>query len=334
MKKTFTLLSAALLFAGATAMAQSVVVDIQPTPGGYVEAVNWASGMNLECSLGGINIGSATCTYIKGGASHTETMFWDNYNNYMDQYIVTTIGPVNGHPESAQEGQDGFAYYYEQADKGTDVVIDLKDVTYNGSPVGAGDYSNPYVTINNGNISIIYPKPEFDLDLVSATWPEKIYSNMPSGSVGTLTFNEDIEQGAYTTMTMGSHVFGSAGGGDNPDPSFTIPTSVSGKTVTVDFSGINFAAESFSSLASYKQVTIMVFAIYSEIGQAYPGGANPYTINITWDNTTGVASISTEKVNNVYDLNGVNVMSTENGSDLNNLPAGMYIINGKKVVKK
>ena len=34
----------------------------------------------------------------------------------------------------------------------------------------------------------------------------------------------------------------------------------------------------------------------------------------------------------VFNLNGANVLNTANRSDLNNLPEGLYIINGKKVM--
>lgn len=34
----------------------------------------------------------------------------------------------------------------------------------------------------------------------------------------------------------------------------------------------------------------------------------------------------------IFDLKGTNVLNTKNRSDINNLPSGIYIINGKKVV--
>ena len=34
----------------------------------------------------------------------------------------------------------------------------------------------------------------------------------------------------------------------------------------------------------------------------------------------------------VYNMTGVKVLDTENAEDLNNLPKGIYIINGNKVI--
>ena len=52
---------------------------------------------------------------------------------------------------------------------------------------------------------------------------------------------------------------------------------------------------------------------------------------IYFDKSTGVNTISVEKVEKdaIYNLNGVKV-----NQDVNNLPAGLYIVNGKKVVIK
>ena len=49
--------------------------------------------------------------------------------------------------------------------------------------------------------------------------------------------------------------------------------------------------------------------------------------------TSGVATITTEGRYTVVNINGVVVMDTDKAAELNTLPHGFYIINGKKVVK-
>lgn len=334
MKKSFTLLSAALLLGGASAFAQATIVDIEPTPGKYFEYVNYASGFNLLCSPADINIGEATASYTSvDDKQESYTMEWYIALNYMNEPLAAVIGPVNGHPESGDEGKYGFAWYYEQTKPGTELVVTLTDVTYNGEYVTKGSYENDNVTVEDGTITIKFAKPTTKLTLTSSKMPTSLYDDMPEGaaSLGTLVFSDNIENGAYTSMIMGSHTFGATGGGDDPDPDFRIPTTVSGNTITIDFSGIDFSALAGKNLSTYKVATIMVFGIYNELGQSYPGGANPYQTTITWDNETGVVSIeAVNGENEVYNLNGVKVQA----SDVNSLPAGIYIINGKKVVKK
>ena len=60
----------------------------------------------------------------------------------------------------------------------------------------------------------------------------------------------------------------------------------------------------------------------------------PIVLTYVYDNSAGVGSVSGNETLKIYNLNGVKVGETSDKNDLNNLPAGIYIINGKKVVIK
>lgn len=68
----------------------------------------------------------------------------------------------------------------------------------------------------------------------------------------------------------------------------------------------------------------------------YGINAMPYirkvTVTLIKDNTTGINDVKqqADRVHNVYNLNGIKVGIT---NTFDRLPAGVYIVNGKKVVK-
>lgn len=328
-----TFLFGALALGAMTAQAQSTIVEIDPTPGMAFEIVNYVNGITFICNPADVNIEDATVTFTTEEGEQTEPLTWEARYGWTGDVNLIQIGMVDTVAGSATEGENGFSWYYQLALKGTDVIVTLKNVTYDGEPVVAGDYQNDYVTVDeNGTITLIYPKPAEDFEPISDVWPTAIYSNMPEGSVGTITFNEELQPDiANTTMAMGHQVYGSISGGDDPAPFFTLPTSVEGNILTVDFSGIDFAAEATSSLNNYNEVTIMVFGVYSVSGQSYPEGATPYTVYLKWDESTSrVSTVVKENTEReIYNLQGVKI----NGKDVENLPSGIYIINGKKVVK-
>lgn len=61
-----------------------------------------------------------------------------------------------------------------------------------------------------------------------------------------------------------------------------------------------------------------------------------YTIVEEKGDTDGIAGINADAngVYNVYNMNGVRILSTSNAQDVRNLAKGLYIINGKKVIRK
>lgn len=59
------------------------------------------------------------------------------------------------------------------------------------------------------------------------------------------------------------------------------------------------------------------------------------TVNVDSDDNVGVNGINADKTSfNIYNIQGIEMMRNASANDVNNLPAGMYIINGKKVVRK
>ena len=55
----------------------------------------------------------------------------------------------------------------------------------------------------------------------------------------------------------------------------------------------------------------------------------------TWtvDQSTGIFNIeAVDGVYRVYNINGVNVLNTEDPLELKNLEHGLYIVNGKKII--
>ena len=79
-----------------------------------------------------------------------------------------------------------------------------------------------------------------------------------------------------------------------------------------------------SYITDAQEVTFTAHTVFSKITKI--------VITVEGDKTTGISSIRTHRVipSNVYDLNGV-LVGTEN--TFNELPKGIYIINGKKVLK-
>ncbi|MCH5233814.1 MAG: hypothetical protein J1E16_00850 [Muribaculaceae bacterium] len=68
----------------------------------------------------------------------------------------------------------------------------------------------------------------------------------------------------------------------------------------------------------------------------YANGGYYYNTYFILLGNAGVESIvdnATDGIYKVYDLNGVKVMETKDASVVNNLPKGIYIINGKKILK-
>ena len=87
-----------------------------------------------------------------------------------------------------------------------------------------------------------------------------------------------------------------------------------------------------------KMVVLIIDANTDKIANAVSVNFPGYTTGIssvrsvkeTWN---GIAADADGKYN-VYSVSGMRVMSTEDGSQINGLPTGLYIVNGKKIVVK
>ena len=55
-----------------------------------------------------------------------------------------------------------------------------------------------------------------------------------------------------------------------------------------------------------------------------------------YDDFTAVENINIENAynGNVYNMQGILVIKNANAEQINTLPAGLYIVNGKKVIRK
>lgn len=63
--------------------------------------------------------------------------------------------------------------------------------------------------------------------------------------------------------------------------------------------------------------------------QGYVNPAQTFTFSV---GDTGIDGIASEGTYSVYDLNGVKIMETREAAFVKALPAGLYVINGKKIV--
>ena len=98
---------------------------------------------------------------------------------------------------------------------------------------------------------------------------------------------------------------------------------------------------------SEEPLTVTGLGIISQDQKVIAAGVDGYTLNKNMyfsyilsdlELESGIESINDEKtfdgVYNVYNLQGVKILSTEATQDIHNLPEGLYIINGKKYLKK
>lgn len=118
------------------------------------------------------------------------------------------------------------------------------------------------------------------------------------------------------------------------------------ETVTTDGQGYAAWTSGFTALKD-TEVTITLAegsnALVSVDGEAVEAGDNgAFTIaitketNIVVDKTNsieGIAEGNVAKDNNVYNLQGILVVKNATSEQISALPAGMYIINGKKIIK-
>lgn len=79
------------------------------------------------------------------------------------------------------------------------------------------------------------------------------------------------------------------------------------------------------------------YELYETSIQVYSGcDGETFTVDISADSKGGVYDINdlNDGIYKVYNMNGVEVLSTRDSSELKNLVPGIYIVNGKKMIKK
>ena len=95
-----------------------------------------------------------------------------------------------------------------------------------------------------------------------------------------------------------------------------------------------FAKDLFQYITDYKAITLIVPEATYEWFTAH---ADWSKLNIVKATTTGLSTLqpsTTAYAGKVYDLQGRYLTTVANESELNRLPVGMYICNGKKVLVK
>lgn len=234
------------------------------------------------------------------------------------------------------------AQVWEPAKIGSQIVLTIK-ADLGGIPVTKNDtgYDDGITITDEGVITITWTKPAENIAVVSQTWPEKIYRLSPEGDpalMATITFNMDLSTTQLPSVTygFGQQYAGSPSGGDDPDPGAELPASnvkVDGKTLTINFSGIDFGAvRDEQPNKNYSTITIFVGNIFGADGQKFVEQTPGFQKWITYVNenapTLGISSIeSSMKEKAIYNLQGVKVSE----KDARN---GVFVIDGKKVMVK
>lgn len=224
------------------------------------------------------------------------------------------------------------AIAYDGAESFTVTVTDLKA---GGNPVVSNESGQAGVTVDNGTVSITYELKPAPLMLQDETyWPSTFYSYWEAGDkdgIAVLKFNQDISSVDEIQLIMGHVIYNSQTENVYAVYDMKGKTQIEGNTMSIDFTGVERYATGKAD-----DITVTVSNIIGTNGMpvdmAGYGETNVLMFKyIPYSNGayTGVASIEEATKGNaeVYNLQGVKL-------DKSNLKAGLYIINGKKVVIK
>lgn len=305
------------------------LVDVVPTPGmAFDYEGDYGAGVILTFDPAQVEFTKASITYTPAGSKTPQIIILENEEGAIGENAAYEY-------KAGQWTFQAVPLYFAKSEKGTDLTLTLENVNYNGIELVASALNNTAVVVKDGNVSVTWTRPAVDMSIVSESWPQTVYSNSANGDsalIATITFNENIISKPSASMVFGSQVWGSGSAGDNPDPGMDLPCSVTGATITVDMSGINFGSLYSTGSKTYNEITVFIGNIIGADGQKFnqknPGIAKviPYNNNAT----SGVNSLESEAAETpVYNLEGVKV-----GNSLEGLSKGIYVVNGKKVVVK
>ena len=115
------------------------------------------------------------------------------------------------------------------------------------------------------------------------------------------------------------------------------------RALSTDVYAMNVVNERYSETGSYTAGSIFInnlrtVAPFEAVMTTSSGSAASRVIDIDFNETTGIESLPTVNSNiyNVYNLNGQLLIQTDNVEEqnrlMNQLPAGVYIVNGKKMI--
>lgn len=259
------------------------LVSVEPEPGiAYDANANYATGVYLAFSPQNVQFPIATVTYTPAGQTQETTV---------------TLDPNAGVGENSDmEFENGkwkfraVSKYYAMSARGTYTTLTLKGANFDGIAVTQNATGYQSVTVNDGTITVSWYLPETPVEIVSQSWPEVIYSNSTEGDpnmMATVTFNEAIKSVPSASMVFGYQYYGSGSSGDSADPGMDLPSYVSGNTLTIDMSGIDFGAlmATHETSRQYSQITVFVGNIICASGQTFNDENPGIAERINYENT-------------------------------------------------
>lgn len=248
----------------------SQLIKVLPEPGKAYNVADY-SQISIYFDPEDVQIGSAEFTYTPVGESEPVTVSIRKEYTGQNFWVV----PIT--------------QYYLQSELGAETSLVLKDVNYKKQPVNETtlDYGDN-LTVDQGTITIKYPRPEVILG-VEGIETDAIYrykddnftfynwwnADEKNGKIS-YDFNLDIEKVGEVKLIFGEHSYGNESGGEETDPTFTVPYEINGKTLTLNFTGVWYARD--YNLSKYNLTTLMIYGVESVDGQQYPNGAMPLTI--------------------------------------------------------
>ena len=203
----------------------------------------------------------------------------------------------------------------------------------------AGDYAD-----ENGNLTLHYLVDEF-YGMITVEgeieWPAYIYPGGADPSTAVITYSAPLDSSAGGDV----QILGTDLAEINSEPSaktnvYQPEVAVNGNTVTIDFNNFRQTGPvddggNIVRTDGYRTSGQIMSVIVRNLLGADGSQVQPILAKIKWQESSGVHLVSVSPISadgNIYSLDGIPVKVTEAGIDT--LPAGLYIINGKKVWKK
>lgn len=304
--------------------ASAELIYVEPTPGSAYDVVNYRYSFNLSFSPADATAESATFSYVS--AATGEVVEMPAEVEYLGQASVLTVLTADNIVKVI-EGK--------LAELDSDLVFTLKGVKAGGVYVNKTDIAEGVTIGENGEITVTF-KYGLPIELLSSEFPEVLYQKFSENNddaVATLVYSGNVKRVSEVSVIEGRVVQGGQSAGDNPPASVYVPAeniSIDANVVKINFYGVDMSALAGGT------VTIWIAGVVGENGlDAMYNGNSVFTEYVTLvTGTSGVASFveALDGRYEVYSLDGVKVLSTDNAAELNNLGNGLYIVNGKKVL--
>lgn len=318
-KILFAALFAGISVAGFTAKAQTALVTVEPAPSDEAYAYNTYYDIQLGFS-GEITFDSAVLSYNDTEIELPSSLTGVIRNNDYIQLVVSNPNYKNYIQEAADAGASSF-------------VLTVKGVESDGAPVSENKFDNEYVTVDNGTVTLTY-KIEAPAKYLpeASTWPEVFYEYWEPGNtdaIAVLVFDQPVVSVYEASVVMAEVVQGSQANGDELlsyelNPSDFV---IEGNTISIDFAGVKRPGNN-------AMVTVVIKTVTGENGLSAEFGNGvtlfksiPYMAGEAPE--AGIAELLNDKSGKegIYRIDGVKLTK-------DNLPGGLYIVNGKKVLVK